>query len=421
MPEIRLTSIVEARRLLRTELRRLVFAVGVVAATAATVAALVAAGGESTELVVVDRPVVLRVPAPRAPEPPPQPPAPAPVPRRDPLACPVVVETSGKPIGARVSARELAAYRADRTDDPPTIEVAAAAEANELALRFTDGHVRVSDDDGASFRAAFEGREVDQIAIALDGVVYARAGIELGVRTLDGHERWRRVPAAMCTGRDMCHDRIAVVDDRVVWIHDGALAVSADRGATWRAIDTKDQAWAQLDDGRLFAWGGALYLVEHYTDMCGVDDYPVYRLDPLTRAIEHTIFHNYYTGAEPLAELAAGDDVAAQWTWTANCWVENEARHDCSPRRKHGLLLAAKTLLPAEGARTLAVYEGSLVEVCTGGARQIYRRFPFGELAATDHLGRPLVVARGAVLRWSATDGWRRLAKEPAPPLPTVE
>jgi hypothetical protein len=78
-------------------------------------------------------------------------------------------------------------------------------------------------------------------------------------------------------------------------------------------------------------------------------------------------------------------------------------------------MLRVATLWPVEGARTLAVYNRSLIELCDDGARQIYRSFPFESVDAVDSAGRPLVVHGGQLVRWSPVHGWRRLFAAPAP------
>jgi len=109
--------------------------------------------------------------------------------------------------------------------------------------------------------------------------------------------------------------------------------------------------------------------------------------------------------------IEPADDAATTWAWRERCRATESAQlGTCRVRDpKRSAMLAAKTLLPVEGARVLSVFQGSLVELCPGGARQIYRAFPFDHLAAVDHAGRPLVVRSGLLLRWSAGDGWRRL------------
>jgi hypothetical protein len=86
----------------------------------------------------------------------------------------------------------------------------------------------------------------------------------------------------------------------------------------------------------------------------------------------------------------------------------------CDAHHDRALLEAG--LSPVEGGRTLAVYSGSLVELCGHGARQVYRAFPYERIDATDASGRPLVVRGGALLQWSPAHGWRRLFALPEPP-----
>lgn len=113
--------------------------------------------------------------------------------------------------------------------------------------------------------------------------------------------------------------------------------------------------------------------------------------------------------------LQAGDDVAVEWTWRERCWGDNDQGLTSCSRRipTVSAMLRVATLWPVEGARTLAVYERSLIELCDDGARQIYRSFPFDKVDAIDSVGRPLVVNDGKLLRWSPVHGWRRLFAAP--------
>jgi len=61
------------------------------------------------------------------------------------------------------------------------------------------------------------------------------------------------------------------------------------------------------------------------------------------------------------------------------------------------------------------VYEHGLVELCTNGARLVYRSFPVDHIAAVDHAGRPLVVTGDMLARWEPAHGWRRLTTIPLP------
>jgi hypothetical protein len=323
--------------------------------------------------------VVREVPA----EPPPPPP-PAP----DPLGClPPPVEGDAA-IGAPLAVRTL------RLDDD--VAIVAAAATPVIGVRGKDGRVRVSDDDGATWHRAFAGRSVDELAIDGAGTLYARSGGMLGSRDPESRrERWRETPFE--------GGRIGVVGVGLIWLHAGHVDATTDRGASWRAIAGGEETWATETDGDVFAWRGSLYQVVHYWDMCGVDDWPVWRLTGAR--VQNAIFHAGY-GDDDTFEAA--DDVATSWRWRSHCPACGHAGD--------GKLLAAQKLLPVEGGRTLAVYQHSLVELCEGGGRQIYRAFPFERIAAVDSAGRPLVAADGVVARWSPAHGWRRgLALSPRP------
>jgi hypothetical protein len=312
----------------------------------------------------------------------PTPPPPAPA---DPLGCPELApppEPVGRPIDIHTT------Y--NRDDD---VRVLAASAAPVIAVRRLDATVRVSDDDGATFARAFEDHAVDELAIDGDGRLYARSGVSLGTCDPVTHrERWRETPFAS--------GRVAALPGRVLWIEGTVVHASRDRGATWRPIRA-DLPWSDDAPGDLFVWRGALYLVQHYEDMCGVDDWPVYQLAGGT--VTHAIFHAGYGDDQT---LEAADDVGTTWTWRAHC-------PDCSTRQR--TLLEAQKLRPVEGARVLAVYEHGLVELCTNGARLVYRAFPFEHIAAVDHAGRPLVVTGDMLARWEPTHGWRRLTTIPLP------
>lgn len=322
------------------------------------------------------------------------------------LGCPVLT-SADTAIGTPV---ELSRDAPAQPSGASEATVVAASHAPQLAV-LRDHHVWASDDDGATFQRAFADRQVDHVAIDRDGTVYAQAGATLGIRAPGGRTRWRDVAHARC--EDRCRDQLGVVGDRLVWIHDREVATSLDRGASWHAAPAPAFSWNDLDSPP-FAWAGALYQVAHYVDQCGVDDYSVFRLDARGR-IEHDVFHAYFVPSEPV--LRPSSDVDTTWTWRERCWTDEDNVLGRCDRRdaKRSALLAASTVLPREGGRTLAVYDHSLIELCQGGARQIYRAFPLDHLDAVDAGGRPLVVHGDALLRWSPAHGWRRLLALPAP------
>jgi len=352
------------------------------------------------------QPLVLTLPTPTpVPIATPAPP-PAPAPEPNPLACPVLDDSDEPAIGATV---RIADIPLDGNEPATHVGVVAARDAPHIAI-LGDTRVRVSADDGKTFHRAFEDHEVEQIAIDRQGILYALAGSSLGVRTLDGRERWHEPAVAKCED-DECKNRIAVVGDELFWLYAEQLFASRDRGRTWKKITTDDQSWGYSADGQLLQWRGALYQIEHYQDMCGVDDSPVWRLSTANK-ISHTIFHEYYTSDGPVIQPT--DDVGTSWTWRERCGRttdDNERAFGACTERDadRTAMLLAKTLRPSEGARTLAVHEGGLVELCGDGARQIYRRFPFSRVDAVDSRGRALVGFDHALYRWSAKHGWRRL------------
>ena len=409
----RLESIVDPRAPLASRVRRrIAFATGLFIG-GSTVAGLIISSwpAEQASPLVVPTSIVVNIEAPL----PPPPPTPIIVPAPpEPIACPKL-DRPDEPIGVAAT-DEVEQLTGEELG--PQLEVVASAGTPHLAI-LSSGAVFASSDDGKTFRRAFEARTVDEIRIDRIGVLYARAEGALGIRTPAGAERWRDAAITPCSGDHGCGDRIVVTDDRVLWFRDGGAWVSRNKGASWRAVSTRDQLWGGEASSTLFAWRGAIYQVHHYQDRCGVDEYPTWRLDLASQAITHTVFHTYYPGEgdEPLAKLQASSDVEPTWTWRERCWKgEASTQIRCTTRnRARSAMLVAKTLLPIEGARTLAVYDGSLVEICGDRARQIYRRFPFDQVSAVDSVGRPLVARNGSVLRWSPTHGWRRLYKISSP------
>ncbi|MBL0218013.1 MAG: hypothetical protein IPQ07_29550 [Myxococcales bacterium] len=323
--------------------------------------------------------------------------APSPPPPGAELGCPVITRAD-LPIGSPI--------------DPQTIPlegehpgaVVAAAQAPQLAVLHGTS-VWISDDDGRSFARAFEQHEVTQIAIDRDGIVYALAGDQLGVRPPVGKTHWRTLAA--CGEEARCERAIGVVGTKLVTFADEQISTTEDQGRTWKRFADPAVAWAD-HGGSLFAWKGALFQVTHYRDMCGVDDLSTYRLAP-NGTVAHDTFHNYYNPDE--AVLRASSDVDPTWTWTERCWTDTPERLGrCATRSAtRSALLAAATLLPVEGARTLAVYGGSMVELCPAGARQIYRAYPVDEVDAVDAVGRALVMKEATLVRWSPLHGWRKL------------
>lgn len=313
------------------------------------------------------------------------------------LDCPRIA-TEDLPIGKAISLARTS------SDEGSPATAVAAANAPQLAV-LADHRVWVSDDDGRSFQETFTGHHVRAIAMDRNGVLYAQGASELGVRPPRGKVTWRERSLPEC-GSD-CPAALGVLGDEVVWIQDTQVATSRDRGRTWNEVDTSDYAWATM--GRLLPWRGSLYQVQIYQDMCGVDDTHVHRLDANHR-IAHSIFANYYTVDGSV--LVADNESEATWTWRERCWTEDESHRvgRCSTKSAtRANLLTAGTLYPVEGARTLSVWNQSLVELCGTGARQVYRQFPFNQIDAVDHAGRAVVMHQNELLRWSPVHGWRML------------
>lgn len=313
-----------------------------------------------------------------------------PAPPSDDLGCPVIA-AKDEPIGAPL----------DKLPQPDgayaKLEAVAAARARRIAiLDPVEKRVHVSDDDGRTFKRAFAGRAIEQIEIDVDGVLYARTRTSLGVLGPEGSERWHAAPFSACADESCGGDRIAVAGTTLAWFRDSEVATSDNGAKTWTRTALTDYAWTRSSD-YAFAWRGAIYEVAHYVERCGIDEHHVWRFDPATRKVAHTIFHNDYDGDAP--PLRASDDVGTTWTWRLR------DQHDAVTSD----MLFAKTLLPVEGARTLAVHEGGAVELCTRGARQIYRSFPYERIDAVDVAGRPIVATHEAVVRWSPQHGWRRV------------
>ena len=354
-------------------------------------------------VIVELQPIVLSREAPPPPPPVEPKPEPPPAPVSTGLSCPVLDASPEPDIGVRVRVDDFLNDE-DRTDHA---QVVASREGKTIAV-LIDDEVTLSVDDGATFRRVFRDHAVSRIALASDGTLYAVATTDLGMRTPQGRETWREPPIAKCRDDEECVNKIATLGDQLVWMSFEAVATSRDRGRTWKTVSTPDDApWTA--SAWLFTWRNSVYAVDHYYDRCGVDDMPVWRLSP-ARKISHTIFHNYYQVGEPV--LKTSDDAATTWTWHERCGHENYGQRltACKERDDdRSAMLMAKTLFPVEGARTLSVYEGGLIELCADGARQIYRRWPVDTVHAVDARGRPLVVYGRALYRWSEQHGWRRL------------
>ena len=326
---------------------------------------------------------------------------------QSPITPPLVADTIGcptlpsvdEPIGKPVAPRAL-----ERND--PRATVKSASSAPVLAVQ-AGRDVWVSEDDGRAWSRAFAGHDVETIAVAPDGTVYAREGLTIGVRARGGKVAWRPF-LSECAEDARCSITIGALGSEVVAFIDDRIRTSSDRGRTWKDVTNKDVLWEARDNADLYAFRGALYQVSHYVDMCGVDDYDTYRFDTKHR-VSHDVFHNYYNDTdEPMLEPA--NDVDAVWTWAQTCRVIDDAAGRCrnrDPARR--ALMEAAMLAPREGARALSLYRGSLIELCPAGVRQVYRAFPFDHLDAVDASGRALVMNGGDLLRWSPSAGWRKL------------
>lgn len=316
----------------------------------------------------------------------------------DGIGCPVLPSID-EPIGRPINAGSIEHEDAQAT-------VRAAASAPVLAVQSGVG-VWVSEDDGRTWSRSFENHAVEQIAVAPDGTVYALEDFALGVRTRGGKLAWRPI-AGGCDESVRCVKSIGALGSEVVAFVDDRILTSTDRGKTWSTATNKDVVWESRDHAEVYAFQGALYQVNHYRDMCGVDDYYTYRFDARHR-VAHDIFHSYYTdNDEPVLEPS--NDADAVWTWAEKCRVVEDAAGRCKKRNPdRRRLMEAAMLSPREGARALSLYGRSLIELCSAGVRQVYREFPFDHLDAVDASGRALVVNGLDLLRWSPSSGWRKL------------
>ena len=313
------------------------------------------------------------------------------------LGCPIT-RAMDEPIGKPVSPRAV-----ERGWSQATVKTAAAAPV--IAVQ-DGGDVWVSEDDGRTWARAFANRGVERIAVAPDGTVYALEELVLHVRARGGKVA-RRPIKATCSEDARCQVNIGALGDEVVAFIDDRILTSADRGKTWTAIKS-ETTWETKDDSELHAFRGALYQVNHYTDMCGIDDYHTYRFGR-DHSVGFDVFHNYDSGDdEPVLEPS--NDFDTIWTWANMCRLEGDQLGRCkNPQLGRREMLQAAWLTPREGGRTLAVYRNSLIELCAGGVRQVYREFPFDHLDAVDASGRALVMNGLDLLRWSPSVGWRKL------------
>ena len=313
-----------------------------------------------------------------------------------------------EPVGDVVPTIEL-----EQLESHDRFQVAASPDTPHIAIAH-DHEVKISDDNGRTFHEIFEPHRglIFDIAMGKGGVLYAHNGDELAVRTPDGKVQWRPMPP---------HDpddvafsqRIAVVGDALVWLHEDRasatrFAVTRDRGATWQWLGPRRSEIGNT--GALRTWRGALYQFASYEEATTSVD----RLDPSSGAFVQATFTEARS-TEQIAGIVPSDRVGVEWTWHGRCWIGKDSldRRACSitdaPRWQ---MFMMKTLQPVEGGRTLALYRGSLIQLCGDAARQIYRQFPFERVLAVDAAGHPIVGTRTAVLRWSPAHGWRRLFHE---------
>lgn len=325
-----------------------------------------------------------------------------PLPASD-LGCPLIA-AADEPIGTRVDP-------ASGEGTETATNVFAAARAPQIVVEHGSS-VSVSDDDGRTWSLAFLEHDVTHLAVRADGVVFALAGHELGVRSPGGSTRWR--PIKYDEDNQGRNRNLAVIGDEVIVIIGEQIHASRDQGRSWKRVNTDERAWDDTG-AAMFTWQGAAYQIDHYHDMCGVSEQHVFRLDAKHR-VTGDVFHDYYIPDEPV--LHASTDIDTQWAWKPRCWSsetpDNLGRCTAKSASRTNLLIAA-TLKPVEGARTLAVYERGLIELCERGARLVYRTFPFERVDAVDAAGRALVMRGPTLLRWSPLHGWRKLKKFPMP------
>jgi hypothetical protein len=300
-----------------------------------------------------------------------------------PLDCPTPPRADDAPIGAAITAREVD-YFYDGEAPDKRAQVVASARAAVLAVRMSDGHVRVSDDDGRSFRVAFHGAQSGSIAVDDRGRVYATIDGALAVRDERGRER--STPPFSACGSDDCSDRVATAGDTAIWIRDHEVRTSRDGGRHWRALAAAD-ASDLIGKPRVLGLGGTLYGIEHVDSDCGYSADQVAKIDLATGASTSSTFSN--DTDQP--QLDVRDDAGATWRYAG-------ARE-----------LILGRVAPAAGGRVLFVHEHQLAELCGAHARAIAFAYDADRIDAVDAAGRALITIEDRVFRFSPRWGWREL------------
>jgi hypothetical protein len=353
-----------------------------------------AAGGAALAMLLGHmNPVAVRVivyqttvtsPAPAPPPPPEPPPEPTVAHQIVGTGCAANLSLVGMPPGGAVQDR--VAY------------LRGAAAGGCVIAAYTDYELYISRDDGVTFATALSGY-VEELVVAEDGTVYAVVFGEerrLAVLTPDGAVTWRALPMDL--------DRFTTEGAWLGALGDNTVALTSDRGATWRYLAlpaVENPSWVRQD--LAIEPDGTLYVVTELDNEDG-ERGTVRRRGNVRGGAWRTVdtwgpsTQNVILPDHGVATYVNDDDM-----W----WVHRGTGHHKLPK---------VTDVLADGAVALATTETAVGRLVRGRFQPLYRT-ETGRLAAVDREGNPLLFVDGNLVRWTEAGGERTLlAGDPQEP-----
>ena len=295
-------------------------------------------------------------------------------------------------------------------------DVATAEGRPELAYVVSHGDsggatVYLSRDNGRSYAAVlgaatqdYDDRYIRGTAFDCTGRLYALKGDALGVRDIEGRERWHGFPLA-AHGDAWSSTWLTTVGPWVLWSMGDQLAASSDGGLTWRSLgDTYDLTSAQLIPTRR-----ALYIQR----TCTAGELCLDRISPETgeRVALHVTLR-YVPGEASMTATAT----PTGWQLGLRCptnadgaqCVEHVSAED--QRWAAGLapeLIEGELRTHYEIQCTEATPNACSLIASDLDGKQVLAPAPPGYVVGVDGAGEPVATLYTQLLRWSPSRGWR--------------
>jgi hypothetical protein len=275
--------------------------------------------------------------------------------------------------------------------------------------------IRISNDDGATFRTArtAAGDDIFQdAAIGSDGTIFVLRATAAGA-ALDVVG-----PSVVTTHPMPAVRELAVVDRTVAVLRADGVVLSTDGGASFVTVPIPkpcpDCDASGLWTSALTVFGGSALVTDVEIDTCSSADVVLWQRLVQLRS----------SSVSQRNLLVPPADFAARWSFGAFGWIYGHTRADrilalgstgAAPVTGLPVRFSPNDLLVAHNGRTTVASWGTLVFELDGAAAHVLdANAPSAELLAIDGAGRPIISSGDEVWRFSRAQGprasgWSRL------------